>query len=38
MGSANTLVRTATGWRADNTDIDGVAARGPRFGMGARVL
>jgi shikimate dehydrogenase len=23
-GSANTLVRTAHGWRADNTDIDGV--------------
>ena len=25
LGSANTLVRTPTGWRADNTDIDGVA-------------
>ena len=25
VGSANTLVRTASGWRADNTDIDGVA-------------
>jgi len=24
VGSANTLVHTATGWRADNTDIDGV--------------
>ncbi|UQX09988.1 shikimate dehydrogenase [Candidatus Mycobacterium methanotrophicum] len=24
VGSANTLVRTAGGWRADNTDIDGV--------------
>ena len=24
VGTANTLVRTATGWRADNTDIDGV--------------
>ena len=24
VGSANTLVRTASGWRADNTDIDGV--------------
>ncbi len=24
VGSANTLVRTKTGWRADNTDIDGV--------------
>lgn len=26
VGSANTLVRTPHGWRADNTDIDGVAA------------
>ncbi|OBI27306.1 shikimate dehydrogenase [Mycobacterium sp. E1386] len=25
VGSANTLVRTSAGWRADNTDIDGVA-------------
>jgi shikimate dehydrogenase len=25
VGSANTLVRTPTGWRADNTDIDGVS-------------
>jgi shikimate dehydrogenase len=25
VGSANTLVRTPVGWRADNTDIDGVA-------------
>ncbi len=25
VGSANTLVRTGDGWRADNTDIDGVA-------------
>jgi shikimate dehydrogenase len=24
VGSANTLVRTPTGWRADNTDVDGV--------------
>jgi shikimate dehydrogenase len=24
VGSANTLVRTEAGWRADNTDIDGV--------------
>lgn len=24
LGSANTLVRTAKGWRADNTDVDGV--------------
>lgn len=25
VGSANTLVRTHAGWRADNTDVDGVA-------------
>ncbi|MGB3481322.1 MAG: shikimate dehydrogenase [Mycobacterium sp.] len=25
VGSANTLVRTTAGWRADNTDVDGVA-------------
>jgi shikimate dehydrogenase len=25
VGSANTLVRTARGWRADNTDVDGVS-------------
>ncbi|MGV0645153.1 shikimate dehydrogenase [Mycolicibacterium sp. XJ2546] len=25
VGSANTLVRTADGWRADNTDVEGVA-------------
>jgi shikimate dehydrogenase len=25
VGSANTLLRTPRGWRADNTDIDGVA-------------
>ncbi|NBP86893.1 MAG: shikimate dehydrogenase, partial [Mycobacteriaceae bacterium] len=25
VGSANTLVRAGQGWRADNTDIDGVA-------------
>ena len=24
VGSANTLLRTSRGWRADNTDIDGV--------------
>src|SRR5436190_20875219 len=24
VGSANTLVRTAAGWRADNTDVEGV--------------
>jgi shikimate dehydrogenase len=25
VGSANTLLRTESGWRADNTDVDGVA-------------
>ncbi|MGC2798838.1 MAG: shikimate dehydrogenase, partial [Mycobacterium sp.] len=25
VGSANTLLRTPDGWRADNTDVDGVA-------------
>jgi len=36
VGSANTLVRTATGWRADNTDVDGVAgALGPVTGSAA---
>lgn len=25
LGAANTLVRTPRGWRADNTDVDGVA-------------
>ena len=34
VGSANTLVRTGQGWRADNTDIDGVAgAIGRREGL-----
>ena len=34
VGSANTLVRTPTGWRADNTDVDGVSgALGHRSGM-----
>ncbi|WP_424399086.1 shikimate dehydrogenase [Mycobacterium uberis] len=36
VGSANTLLRTPRGWRADNTDIDGVigalAAIGPLAG------
>lgn len=40
VGSANTLVRTPHGWRADNTDIDGVtgalgAASGPAVVVGA---
>lgn len=34
VGSANTLVRTGDGWRADNTDVDGVAgALGRRDGL-----
>ncbi|MCW1959729.1 MAG: shikimate dehydrogenase [Mycobacterium sp.] len=34
VGSANTLVRTPAGWRADNTDVDGVAgALGHRGGL-----
>ena len=34
VGSANTLVRTASGWRADNTDVDGVTgALGHRRGL-----
>lgn len=33
-GSANTLLRTATGWRADCTDVDGV--RGALTGAGVR--
>ena len=40
VGSANTLLRTDTGWRADNTDIDGVTgALGPAlaaFGIGGQ--
>lgn len=32
IGSANTLVRTASGWLADNTDVDGVTGA-----LGARV-
>src|ERR1700712_4714725 len=39
VGSANTLVRTATGWRADNTDVDGVTgALGGAVGRAALVL
>jgi shikimate dehydrogenase len=35
VGSANTLVRSGTGWRADNTDIDGVVgALGAASGIG----
>src|SRR5262245_5786949 len=36
VGSANTLVRTDSGWRADTTDVDGVTgALGPVTGQGA---
>ncbi|MGC2655533.1 MAG: shikimate dehydrogenase, partial [Mycobacterium sp.] len=40
VGSANTLVRTPHGWRADNTDVDGVtgalgAVTGPAVVLGA---
>ncbi|AQA05713.1 shikimate dehydrogenase [Mycobacterium sp. MS1601] len=39
VGSANTLLRTDTGWRADNTDIDGVAgALGVRLSGTALLL
>ncbi|BCI53012.1 shikimate dehydrogenase [Mycolicibacterium litorale] len=40
VGSANTLVRTPLGWRADNTDVDGVrgalgAVNGPAIVVGS---
>lgn len=40
VGSANTLVHTATGWLADNTDVDGVtgalgAVSGPAIVLGS---
>jgi shikimate dehydrogenase len=36
VGSANTLMRTQAGWRADNTDVDGVkGALGPVAGRAA---
>lgn len=40
VGSANTLVRTPNGWRADNTDVDGVsgalgAVDGPAIVVGS---
>jgi shikimate dehydrogenase len=39
LGSANTLVRTTSGWRADNTDIDGVTgALGRRISGPAAIL
>lgn len=39
VGSANTLVRTPAGWRADNTDVDGVVgALGRVAGPSAAVL
>ena len=37
VGSANTLVRTPRGWRADNTDVDGVTgALGTRSGWASK--
>ncbi|OAN28677.1 shikimate dehydrogenase [Mycolicibacterium iranicum] len=38
VGSANTLVRTETGWRADNTDVDGVAGALESVGGPAAVV
>lgn len=42
VGSANTLVRTPRGWRADNTDVDGVSgalrAAGPDLAAGGTGL
>lgn len=38
VGSANTLVRTDTGWRADNTDVDGVIGALGRVSGRAAVL
>ena len=38
VGSANTLVRTARGWRADCTDIDGMAGALREAGLGATGL
>ncbi|MCV7226926.1 shikimate dehydrogenase [Mycolicibacterium komossense] len=38
VGSANTLVRTPAGWRADNTDVDGVTGALGSAGPTALVL
>ena len=38
VGSANTLVRTATGWRADNTDVVGVTGALGRVGRTGLVV
>ena len=40
VGSANTLLRTPSGWRADNTDVDGVAGAlaSEGFATGAAVV
>jgi shikimate dehydrogenase len=35
VGSANTLVRTPRGWRADNTDVDGVSGALGAIGIGS---
>ena len=40
VGAANTLLRTPSGWRADNTDVDGVAGalRAEGLATGAAVV
>ena len=41
VGSANTLVRSAAGWKADNTDVDGVTGalgQAPAAGLEAIVV
>ncbi|MBE7193801.1 shikimate dehydrogenase [Gordonia polyisoprenivorans] len=38
VGSANTLVRTVTGWRADCTDIDGMTGALEHLGVAANVV
>jgi shikimate dehydrogenase len=38
VGSANTLVRTSSGWRADNTDVDGVSGALGAFSGRAAVV
>jgi len=38
VGSANTLVRSAAGWHADNTDIDGVVGALAGIGVSGRAM
>jgi shikimate dehydrogenase len=38
LGSANTLLRTASGWRADNTDVDGVTGALAEVSAGAAAV